>query len=312
MPLPYDMGNAGDLLKHGVLAEFVRWRCDQGGLFRFIDLFGGELCNQPASGDEIAKRARMVAKRVRSLLPPNTALRTAQTGIEKDCYYGSGLLVKKMAEKAGKRDVRVLVNDSCQARRKRFEISDLSLLDEEFPGIGPDAYEAFEDIVCQDKLQDHDLVLIDPFNDLLKEKKYRKVIPQMAKAAERAAVLLFALNLKPCNKTGREFDTFLKEHLPKAWRMIMPPLRHSGIEGESKYHAEVVLAACALEDETEPKVSVLRERLEKLAAHLAALPARQLKPQAVREATWHRPFPSAALLNPLADKGAGSGDSGFQ
>ena len=24
--LPYDMGNAGDLLKHGVLAEFVRWR----------------------------------------------------------------------------------------------------------------------------------------------------------------------------------------------------------------------------------------------------------------------------------------------
>lgn len=26
--LPYDMGNAGDLLKHGVLAEFVRWYCD--------------------------------------------------------------------------------------------------------------------------------------------------------------------------------------------------------------------------------------------------------------------------------------------
>ena len=42
MGLPYDMGNAGDLLKHGVLAEFVRWRCERGASFRFIDLFGGE------------------------------------------------------------------------------------------------------------------------------------------------------------------------------------------------------------------------------------------------------------------------------
>ena len=42
MSLPYDMGNAGDLLKHGVLAEFVRWRCESGRPGRFIDLFGGE------------------------------------------------------------------------------------------------------------------------------------------------------------------------------------------------------------------------------------------------------------------------------
>lgn len=30
------------MLKHGVLAEFVRWRCERGASFRFIDLFGGE------------------------------------------------------------------------------------------------------------------------------------------------------------------------------------------------------------------------------------------------------------------------------
>ena len=30
MRLPCDMGNAGDLLKHAVLAEFVRWRCESG------------------------------------------------------------------------------------------------------------------------------------------------------------------------------------------------------------------------------------------------------------------------------------------
>lgn len=283
MPLPYDMGNAGDLLKHGILAEFVRWRFDQGGAFRFIDLFGGELCNQPASDDDAAKRARMVAKRVRVLLPQNNALRTAQAGIERDCYYGSGLLVKKMAELAGRNDVCVIVNDSCRERRKRFEKSNLSLLDEEFPGVSSDAYDAFKEIVFQDKLQENDLVLIDPFNDLLKEKKYVNVIPQMAKAAERATVLLFALNLNPCNKIGQGFDKFLDDHLPKAWRMTMPPLRYSGIKGESTYHAETVLVARALEDEGDQKVPALRECLEKLAACLAALPAEQLKPRAVRD-----------------------------
>ena len=42
MGLRYDMGNAGDLLKHGVLAEFVRWRREREESFRFIDLFGGD------------------------------------------------------------------------------------------------------------------------------------------------------------------------------------------------------------------------------------------------------------------------------
>ena len=41
-PLPYDMGNAGDLLKHGVLAEYVRWQCELGLPPRFLDPFGGE------------------------------------------------------------------------------------------------------------------------------------------------------------------------------------------------------------------------------------------------------------------------------
>ena len=42
--LPYDMGNAGDLLKHGVMAEFLRARFifDRGLPIRFFDLFAGE------------------------------------------------------------------------------------------------------------------------------------------------------------------------------------------------------------------------------------------------------------------------------
>ena len=299
MALPYDMGNAGDLLKHGVLAEFVRWQCEQGKSFRFIDLFGGEPCNQsaPDSDDGAAKRRMMVAMRVREL-PESTALRKAQTGIGQDRYYGSGLLVRKVSAQTGKGDVSILVNDSCEARRERLRESGLSLLDEEFPDVDFDAYKAFEEIVPQDKeivrqdkLRKDDLVLIDPFSDFLKSKA-NEVIPQMAKAAKRAAVLLFALNLDPCNRVGQKFEALLKKHLPEAWRMTMPPLRFTGIRGESKYHAEVVLAARALTDpDTAAPRRYLERRLERLAMYLADIPACQLKPRAGREARECPPKP---------------------
>ena len=62
--------------------------------------------------------------------------------------------------------------------------------------------------------------------------------------------------------------------------MTMPLLRFTGIRGESKYHAEVVLASRVLEDEA--SADELKKRLEKLAEHLADIPAGQLKPQTCR------------------------------
>ena len=224
MGLPYDMGNAGDLLKHGVLAEFVRWRCEQAELerrrceqsesFRFIDLFGGEPCNQSAPDVGAVKRAPKVAERFREL-PEDLALRMAQIEIEKDRYYGSGLLVKKIAKQVGG-DVCVLVNDSCPKRRKRLEREEgLFLLKEEFSGISADAYEAFEEIVCQGKLEKGDLVLIDPFDDFLNPNKgehYKEVIPQIKETIKQdAAVILFALNKNPCKGVGQKFDQPLKK-----------------------------------------------------------------------------------------------------
>jgi len=84
MCLAYDMGNAGDMLKHGVLAEFVRWRCESTGSLRFIDLFGGEPWAAPVPE---------VARRVRAL--PNCAPRAVQTDIGENRYYGSGLVARR-------------------------------------------------------------------------------------------------------------------------------------------------------------------------------------------------------------------------
>ena len=71
MTLPYYMGNAGDLLKHGVLAEYVRWQCGQGIRSGSLDPFGGE-----PWGDAIPE----VVRRVRALT--DGALRAAQVGID--------------------------------------------------------------------------------------------------------------------------------------------------------------------------------------------------------------------------------------
>lgn len=119
------------------------------------------------------------------------------------------------------------------------------MIEEDFPDCEPgagryDAYDVLDKISA--RLTDSDLVLIDPFAEFL-PRRARSVVPQLAKLAKRAAVLLFALNLDPHNQVGRQFDALLEEHLPGAWRMSCPPLPETGVAGESRFHAEVVLAA---------------------------------------------------------------------
>lgn len=269
MTLPYAMGNVGDLLKHGVLAELVRWQCELGRSFRFFDLFGGEPEGSAVEG---------FARRVLAL--PNGALRAAQIDIDKGRYFGSGVVARNAAANVSLGGVRVLTGDRVSERRERLRAAGLSMLDEEFPRAGADhydAYAAFREIVPL--LNDDDLVLLDPFHEFL-PRKAPAVVPQMATAARHAAVLLFALNLDPGNRVGRRFDTLLERHLPGAWRMTCPP-----VSGELRFHADVVLIARWLpERDGSRDVQLLRRRLTDFTKHLASvlgMPARQLEPRVV-------------------------------
>ena len=99
-PLPYDMGNAGDLIKHGLLAEFTKWWCHIGGkAIRFVDPFGGRPWVEPP--------VPTVPQRIKLL--SDLALSTAQPSPETR-YYGSGHIVRHVAEVAGRR-AEVLVSD---------------------------------------------------------------------------------------------------------------------------------------------------------------------------------------------------------
>ena len=281
--LCYTMGNAGDLLKHGVLAEFIRWRCGLDKPVRFLDLFGGE-----PFGDEIPPE---IGKRIHAL--SGSALREAQLEIGEHRYYGSGKVAQKVAESMGCSDVRVFTGDRDFERCERLRASDLRMLDEVIPNCGIDngsydAYAVFPKIIH--KAHEEDLVLIDDFGCFLPDKA-ETTIPQMEAMANSATVLLFALNLDPRNKVGKCFEKLLAKHLRGAWRMTCPKLPPTrGVRGESKYSAEVLLASrFLLQHGNCPDVTELRDRLERYATNLALVlglsddDARPLVPQVVED-----------------------------
>ena len=276
--LPYDMGNAGDLLKHGVLAEFVRWRIERDAPVRFLDLFAGEPFACVAS--ETVRRVRWLA---------GSALTEAQTGIDECRYFGSGKLVYNLGKRLDA-DVPVFVGDCDSKRLKKLLACDLQPLKDAFPDAFDhsgkyDAYAAFEKIAR--KARKEDVALIDPFKEFL-PRKAEMIVPRMEEMADRAAVVLFALNKDPGNRVASRFDDLLKDHLKGAWRMTCPPLPYRGLRGESQYHAEVVLASRDLRGDC-PDTAGLKASLEDLAWNLAKVlclcgdGARMLMPRVVGE-----------------------------
>ena len=275
--LPYDMGNAGDLLKHGALAEFVRWRCespDAAKPFRFLDPFGGlPFCG---SGGSWCDGENPAIERFRLLknAAPDCALVKAQPDIP-NRYYGGGHVVRFAAEENAK----VFFSDYCPNKRKILS-GEEGFTELKARGFDPrDGYSALNSI--NRGHIDADLVLIDPFGTFL-PRKSGTVVPQMAEASERAAAVLFALNLDPANSVGRRFNSLLKARLPDGLKMTCPPIPKSGVRGEATYYADVVLAGPGVSEADE-----LQGRLSAFAKKLAAVlrlsgdDAEMLKPQVI-------------------------------
>ncbi len=72
----YDMGNAGDLLKHGVLAEFVHWQCQSGRSRKWQGAFGR--CRTARCGRR--RPASMPAGIAAAVWSPFKRLRTPAAG----------------------------------------------------------------------------------------------------------------------------------------------------------------------------------------------------------------------------------------
>ena len=119
--LPYLMGNAGDVIKHGALAELVAWRfanCQDKPL-RYADPFGGRPWGAPLSA-KIPERIKKIS--------PKCALRAAQPNPALKIYGSAHVVLNIAAAAEGEADV--FASDSDKLARSDLEASGLHLLPE--------------------------------------------------------------------------------------------------------------------------------------------------------------------------------------
>jgi hypothetical protein len=246
-PLPYDMGNAGDLLKHGLLAEFTQWWCRiHAKPLRFIDPFGGRPWVEPPI-PQVVERLKALSGCTFFAAQPHPEMR----------YYGSGHLVQHAAQMVGQR-AKVFVSDRDPAALHDLVASGLTAL--QHPGfVAADGCSILPTDI------DADLVLIDPFAPFLWEEA-PIVLPQVGTASRRMAIVVFVLLQDPRNADGRRYAALKAQHLAHAWALHCPPLQHTGVKGEANYASEVLLVAPKLLEQ--PAATQLRRQLERYAGRL--------------------------------------------
>ena len=247
--LPYDMGNAGDLIKHGVLAEYAQWWSKIFGDMIFIDPFGGRPWQEPINL-EVSNRLLQLSEQ---------ALTDSQLA-PKLCYYGSAFVVKNAVNNLGKVDI--LVSD-----RDEDALSDLlSVGFEQFTAAEFTKDNGFSILDCQNLSQDTSLILLDPFDDFIDiaEEQFKKISNFME--STKIPILIYILA-----DQGREiyFSDIKKKYLGgkiNSLSLTCPIIPNSSVKGESKYTSEILLILP--KNRFDNSLKLLEDRLIKLAESL--------------------------------------------
>jgi len=253
--LPYDMGNAGDLIKHGLIAEFAEWwlainKSD----FAFLDPFGGRpYVSAPRS--EVIRRIQQI---------PDCALKRGQPDAA-NRYCGSGNVVKIVSANINRSAV-IKVSD-----RDQLALHDL--LNEGFESIhfdGFDMQESFSIVDCEMPSHFASLLLLDPFDDFLPEYA-NSIVPRLQEFISNSGlpVVLFVLCEDWENKAGKKWqhlrDRYLSPNLTQL-SLVCPKLPKSMIKGETNFNSEVVLLLP--HDYGEGYLANLKDRLHGLSVSL--------------------------------------------
>ena len=264
--LPYDMGNAGDLLKHGVLATFVDWFLGCGEQrIRYADPFGG--CPWGYFKEETRRRMEKLS----SLLP---VIDKAQPHWLKNKYYGSSHVVRNIA-KARNRGANVLASDKDKLARSDLEASGIRPIEDHDPKNG---------FGILDKKHDgrFELILLDPFGDFLRDEfgEHQETptshFESISKSVERnpgLCVMLFVLDMKD-NDIHEQYVQQRSKYSGRSFCLRCPKMENTGVGGESRFNMEVLLISKRFAVRTN-SVSELKSRLGKLRRALEdVLPSR--------------------------------------
>ena len=261
--LPYDMGNIGDLLKHGVMAEFIRWWSDinpDKNNFVFLDPFCGcpwKDCTNPVVIERLKKLGKL-----RNNYGQKLEIINVQSDLDNRRYYGSTYVAIRQIRSCG------LLPDVCVSDRKDNLTDELTNSDNKnirkieceyfCPSCG---YSILKSIIKREPFAD--MVLIDPF---YKINKIIKITSEISQASEKTAVVLFVL-IKENNDTQKWEDICDKLNKNSIF-LTCPPLKGTNVRGECKYKVGVILTSHLL---TDAKADILREKMEYYAAALSCI-----------------------------------------
>jgi hypothetical protein len=241
-PLPYDMGNAGDLIKHGMVAEFTQWWLQgQRGDFVFVDPFGGRPYAEPPH-EEVARRMGQLQ---------DCALKVAQSDYRYR-YYGSSNVVRNIC-RGKSREAHIFVSD-----RDPNAMGDLLATGfEPLQWRGFDPGESFSITNCEPAANHTrvSLLLIDPFDDFLPAYA-ETVVPVLADfvIANNAPVVLFVLSRNGDdegksehegeNKSYSQWCRLRAQYFTKRATQVSLACRRiagSAVKGEANLDAEALL-----------------------------------------------------------------------
>ena len=232
-PLPYDMGNIGDLLKHGVIAEFIRWSSDtypNSKEFVFLDPFCGDAWKNYANLNVIKR-----LEQLRDNKETKFEIINAQPDFEKSIYYGSTHVALRQIRSCGL-SPHVYISDESSERVEELIKSDSyrNIKKINYNNFYPsNGYSILDSINERRRLVN--MVLIDPFLDM---EKIRQRTYSIARASQKTAVVLFVLIND--NAQWKKIWAELPEH-----KIILtcPRLKNTGINGESGYTVKVILTS---------------------------------------------------------------------
>ncbi len=221
--LDYEIGNAGDLIRHEWLCRILDWLPDGA---RFLDPFAGPLTHQPS---------RRVRVRLTSA-PAELRLRHLQLkALNNGRYLGSTMLARQvLATRACVRSY-----DDDEARRDSYREHDIEVEDELDSGFDAPLLKGYHLINFDPAYlfrPDPGKVALDPDNQDRLRSFWERA------AAYRGALLVFVVNPDPQSTIVQRYhqDLELVHRRRMAYRVVVPPLPGSGVAGEESYIYELL------------------------------------------------------------------------
>ena len=222
--LKYKMGNHGDIIKHGLLAEFVAWwgEIHDSRVMRVADPFGG--CPWGNLEGPV--------KNILDKLSGAVLAEAQNNGGRGRKYLGSGHLIRQAAEDCGM-SARVFVSDKDENARHNLEGSGLELITPRLPN--DDGYT----ILNVDRPAKYDLIFLDPYHDFLRDEfvpnectHFGRIMDVINSYAE-LFIAVFVLDKDPGNKVGRNYAKYKEAELSGwAFSIRCPKTEGSGFDWE--------------------------------------------------------------------------------